>query len=168
MADDKRMADYKVESIVDVKVADEPSSVRVAVAAGAEQVVLTIDWRMASDLIDRMTLANNKIRHSLHVPDWRARRVSTGCHRLGIGVAVLLLLPVLYGVGLWLLGDLDPKAWTMVLWFLLAAPLAYGVIWLIGWIVSGFVGKRERSVEPEPAAAEPTQPAVEPQPSVAQ
>jgi hypothetical protein len=168
MADDKRKADYKVESIIDVKVADDPSSVRIAVAAGAEQVVLTIDWCMASDLIDRMTLANNEIRHSLHVPDWRARRVSTGCHRLGIGVAVLLLLPVLYGVGLWLLGDLDPQAWTMVLWFLLAAPLAYGVIWLIGWIVSGFVGKRERSVTPEQSAAGPAQPAAEPQPTAAQ
>jgi len=156
------MADYKVASIIDVKVADEPSSVRVAVVAGTEQVVLTIDWRMASDLIDRMTLANNEIRHSLHVPDWRSRRVSTGCHRLGVGVAALLLLPVLYGLGLWLIGDLDPKAWTMVLSFLLAAPLAYGVIWLIGWIVSGFVGKRERSVEPERSAAEP---AAEPQPT---
>jgi len=157
------MADYKVESIIDVKVADEPSSVRVAVAAGTEQVVLTIDWRMASDLIDRMTLANNEIRHSLHAPDWRARRVSAGCHRLGIGIAALLLLPVLYGVGLWLFGDLDPQAWTMVLWFLLAAPFAYGVIWLIGWIVSGFVGKRERSVEPERPGAR--QPAAEPQPT---
>ena len=156
------MADYKVESIIDVKVA-EPSSVRVAVAAGTEQVALTIDWRMASDLIDRMTLANNEIRHSLHVPDWRARRVSAGCHRLGIGVAALLLLPVLYGVGLWLFGDLDPRAWTMVLWFLLAAPFAYGVIWLIGWIVSGFVGKRERSVEPERPGTE--QPAAQPQPT---
>jgi hypothetical protein len=157
------MADYKVESIIDVKVADEPTSVRVAVTAGTEQVVLTIDWRMASDLIDRMTLANNEIRHSLHVPDWRARRVSAGCHRLGIGIAALLLLPVLYGVGLWLFGDLDPQAWTMVVWFLLAAPFAYGVIWLIGWIVSGFVGKRERSVEPERPATE--QPAAEPQPT---
>jgi len=157
------MADYKVESIIDVKVADEPSSVRVAVAAGTEQVVFTIDWRMASDLIDRMTLANNEIRHSLHVPDWRAQRVSAGCHRLGIGVAALLLLPVLYGVGLWVFGDLDPQAWTMVLWFLLAAPFAYGVIWLIGWIVSGFVGRRERSVEPERPAAE--QAAAEPQPT---
>src|SRR4030095_2197684 len=92
---ERGMADYKVESIIDVKVADEPSSVRVAVAAGTEQVVLIIDWRMASDLIDRMTLANNEIRHSLHVPDWRARRVSAGCHRLGIGIAALLLLPVL-------------------------------------------------------------------------
>jgi hypothetical protein len=157
------MVDYKVESIIDVKVADEPTSVRVAVTAGTEQVVLTIDWRMASDLIDRMTLANNEIRHSLHVPDWRARRVSAGCHRLGIGIAALLLLPVLYGVGLWLFGDLDPQAWTMVLWFLLAAPLAYGVIWLIGWIVSGFVGRRERAMEPERPGTE--QPAAQPQPT---
>jgi len=159
------MADYKVESIIDVKVADEPTSLRVAVAAGTEQVVLTIDWRLASDLIDRMTLANNEIRHSLHVPDWRARRVSTGCHRLGIGIAALLLLPVLYGLGLWLFGDLDPRAWTMLVSFLLAAPLAYGVIWLIGWIVSGFVGKRERSMDPERSAAGAEQPAAELQPT---
>jgi hypothetical protein len=159
------MADYTVESIIDVKVADQPSSVRVAVAAGAEQVVLTIDWRMASDLIDRMALANNEIRHSLHVPDWRAQRVSMGCHRLGIGIAALLLLPVLYGLGLWLFGDLDPQAWSMVLWFLLAAPFAYGVIWLIGWIASGFVGKRDRSAEPGRSAAVPQRTASEPQPT---
>ena len=66
------MADYKVDSIADVKVADDPSSVRVAVVAGAEQLVLTIDWRKASDLIDRMAAVNHEIRHSLSVPDWRA------------------------------------------------------------------------------------------------
>jgi hypothetical protein len=159
------MADYKVESIIDVKVADEPSSVRVAVAAGTEQVVLTIDWRMTSDLIDRMAVANNQIRHSLHIPDWRARRIRTGCHRLGIGIAVVLLLPVLYGLGLWLVGNLDPQAWHLVLGFLLAAPFAYGVIWVIGWIVSGFVGKRERSPEPEQPAAAPERSAAEPQPT---
>jgi hypothetical protein len=131
-------------------------------AAGAEPVVLTIDWRMASDLIDRMTVANNEIRHSLHIPDWRARRVSTGCHRLGIGVAALLLLPVLYGVWLWMAGHLDPEAWRVMGSFLLAAPFAYGVIWLIGWIIAGFMGKRERS----PEQAE--QPTPESQPSAAQ
>jgi len=159
------MAEYKVEGIIDVKVADEPSSVRVAVAAGTEQVALIIDWRMASDLIDRLTLANNQIRRSLHIPDWRARRVRTGCHRLGVGIAALLLLPVLYGLTLWLFGDLDPRAWTMVLSFLLAAPFAYGVIWLIGWIVAGFLGKRERSPEPKRPAAEAKQPAAESQPT---
>ena len=163
------MADYKVDSIADVKVADDPSSVRVAVVAGAEQVVLTIDWRMASDLIDRMADANHQIRHSLSVPDWRAQRVRAGCHRTGVGIAILLFLPVLYGLWLWAVGDFDPRAWKLVGGFLLAAPLAFGVIWLIGWIVAGFVGKRERDAavaknrdvakpegaEPEPKSAEP-------------
>lgn len=138
------MADYKVDSIADVKVADDPSSVRVAVVAGAEQVVLTIDWRRASDLIDRMAAVNHEIRHSLSVPDWRAQRVRAGCHRTGLGIASLLFLPVLYGLWLWVIGDFDPRAWQIVGGFLLAAPLAYGVIWFIGWIVAGFVGKRHR------------------------
>ena len=149
------MADYKVDSIADVRVADDPSSVRVAVVAGAEQVVLTIDWHMASNLIDRMADANQEIRHSLSVPDWRAQRVRAGCHRTGVGIAALLLLPVLYGFVLWVIGDLDPQAWKLVGGFLLAAPLTYGVIWLIGWIVAGFVGKRHREVakaEPDAAA----------------
>jgi hypothetical protein len=151
------MADYKVDSIADVRVADDPSSVRVAVVAGAEQVVLTINWHMASDLIDRMADANQEIRHSLSVPDWRAQRVRAGCHRTGIGIAILLSLPVLYGLVLWAVGDLDPRAWQLVGSFLLAAPVAYGVIWLIGWIVAGFVGKRHRdATEAEPrAVAEP-------------
>jgi hypothetical protein len=160
------MADYKVDSIAEVGVADDPSSVRVVVVAGAEQVVLTIDWRKASDLIDRMADANHQIRHSLSVPDWRAQRVRDGCHRTGVGIAILLFLPVLYGLVLWVIGDLDPQAWKLVGGFLLAAPLAYGVIWLIGWIVAGFVGKRHRDaaeaenrngIEPEPErkSAEP-------------
>jgi len=159
-----KVAGYKVDSIADVRVADDPSSVRVAVMAGAEQVVLTIDWRMASDLIDRMADANHQIRHSLSVPDWRAQRVRAGCHRAGVGIAALLALPVLYGLWLWVIGDLDPRAWQIVGGFLLAAPLAYGVIWLIGWIVAGFVGKRHRdaaeaehrdAAQPEPKSAEP-------------
>ena len=164
-----KVADYKVDSIADVRVADDPSCVRVAVVAGAEQVVLTIDWRMASDLIDRMADANHRIRHSLSVPDWRAQRVRAGCHRTGVGIAILLFLPVLYGLWLWVIGDLDPRAWQIVGGFLLAAPLAYGVIWLVGWIVAGFVGKRERDAAvaetrpvtkleragPEPKSAEP-------------
>jgi len=151
------MADYKVDSIADVKVADDPSSLRVTVAAGTEQVVLTIDWRKASDLIDRMAVVNHEIRHSLSVPDWRAQRVRAGCHRTGVGIAILLSLPVLYGLVLWVIGDLDPQAWRLVGGFLLAAPVAYGVTWLIGWIVAGFVGKRHRDApEAEPrTAAEP-------------
>jgi hypothetical protein len=161
------MADYKVDSIADVRVADDPSSVRVAVVAGAEQVVLTIDWHMASNLIDRMADANQEIRHSLSVPDWRAQRVRAGCHRTGVGIAILLSLPVLYGFVLWVIGDLDPQAWKLVGGFLLAAPLAYGVIWLIGWIVAGFVGKRHReAAKAEPGAAaepEPERKSAEPQ-----
>jgi hypothetical protein len=160
-----RMADYKVDSIAEVKVADDPSSVRVAVVAGAEQVVLTINWHMASDLIDRMADANQEIRHSLSVPDWRAQRIRAGCHRTGVGIAILMSLPVLYGLLLWAIGDLDPRAWQLVGGFLLAAPVAYGVIWLIGWIVAGFVGKRHReAAEAAPgAAAEPERKPAEPQ-----
>ena len=160
------MADYKVDSIADVRVADDPSSVRVAVVAGAEQVVLTIDWHMASNLIDRMADANQEIRHSLSVPDWRAQRIRDGCHRTGVGIAILLSLPVLYGLVLWVIGDLDPQAWKLVGGFLLAAPLAYGVIWLIGWIVAGFVGKRHREAAAEPGVAaepEPERKSAEPQ-----
>jgi hypothetical protein len=160
------MADYKVDSIADVRVADDPSSVRVTAVAGAEQVVLTIDWHMASNLIDRMADANQEIRHSLSVPDWRAQRIRDGCHRTGVGIAILLSLPVLYGLVLWVIGDLDPQAWKLVGGFLLAAPLAYGVIWLIGWIVAGFVGKRHREVAAEPggvAEPEPERKSAEPQ-----
>ena len=160
------MADYKVDSIAEVKVADDPSSVRVAVVAGAEQVVLTINWHMASDLIDRMADANQEIRHSLSVPDWRAQRIRAGCHRTGVGIAALLSLPVLYGLWLWVIGDFDPRAWQIVGSFLLAAPLAYGVSWFIGWIVAGFVGKRERdAAQAKPEVAEPGPASAQPQSS---
>ena len=146
------MADYKVESITDVRVADESSSVRLEVAAGAEQVALTIDWRIASQLIDRMALVNNEIRHSLSVPDWRAQRIKTGCHRAGVGVAVLLLLPVLYGLWLWVLGQLDSEAWKLVLRILARCP---GRLWgdLVHRLDRVRV-RRQTRAEPAGAAAE--------------
>jgi len=152
------MADYKVERIAEARIADtpsdDPSSVYVVFAAGPEQVALTIDWRLASELIDRLSVVNNEIRHALTAPDWRAQRIMTGCHRAGIGLAILLLLPALWGIWVWFRGNLDPEAWTLIGGFALAAALAYGVLWLLGWIISGFVGKRERPTpEPEP---EPT------------
>ena len=146
------MPDYKVESIAETAVADDPACARVALACGTEQVALTIDWRLASELIDRLSVVNNQIRHSLTAPDTRADRIRTGCHRTGIGVAALLLIPVVYGLWLLASGALDPGGWTMILGFLLAAPFAYGLIWLIGWIVAGFVGRRERA-ESGPRAA---------------
>jgi hypothetical protein len=162
-----RMADHKVDSITDVRVADEPTSVRVEVVAGAEQVVLTIDWQTASRLIDRMAIVNNEIRHALSVPDWRAQRVRAGCHRVAVGVAALLLLPVLYGIWLWVIGQLDPEAWRLIGIFLLAAPVAYGIIWFIGWVVAGFIGKRDRaqteqSSPPAPSSVALTEAAAEP------
>ena len=64
-----------------------------------------------------------------------------------------------------MIGDFDPRAWQIVGGFLLAAPLAYGVIWFIGWIVAGFVGKRHRdATEAERRdAAEPGRKSAEPQ-----
>jgi hypothetical protein len=147
------MADYKVESITEARIADapsdEPSSVYVVFAAGPEQVALTIDWRLASELIDRLAIVNNRIKHALSAPDWRAERIRTGCHRTGIALAILLVLPALWGLWVWVRGQLDPEAWTLIGAFLLAAPLTYGALWLIGWVVAGFVGKRERPT-PEP------------------
>jgi hypothetical protein len=147
------MADYKVESITEARIGDEPSSVRVAFAAGAEQVALTIDWRLASELIDRLAVVNNEIRHALSAPDTRALRIKTGFHRTGIGLAILLLLPVLYGVSVWLAGELDPGAWWLIGALLLVAMVAYGALWLLGWVIAGFFGTHERTAsEPQSTA----------------
>src|SRR5262245_22588477 len=56
------MVDYKVEGITEVEIADEPSSVRLEFAAGREPVVLTIDWRLASQRIDRLGIVNRERR----------------------------------------------------------------------------------------------------------
>lgn len=157
------MADYKVERITEARIADtssdDPSSVYVVFAAGSEQVSLTIDWRLASEVIDRLSVVNNEIRHALTAPDWRAQRIMAGFHRTGIGLAILLVLPALWGIGVWLRGNLDPEAWQLIGGFALAAALAYGVLWLLGWIISGFVGKRERPTpEPEPQSIPDPQP----------
>jgi len=166
------MADYKVERITQARIADarsndplrpdDPTSVYIAFAAGSEQVSLTIDWRLASEVIDRLSVVNNEIRHALTAPDWRSRRIMAGFHRTGIGLAILLLLPVLWGGWVWSRGNLDPEAWQIIAAFALAAVLAYGVLWLFGWIISGFIGRRER-VAPEPAPQ--PQPQSKPQPA---
>ena len=143
------MVDYKVEGITAVEIADGQSSVRLAFAAGPEPVVLTIDWRLASQLIDRLAIVNHEIRHALSAPDTRAQRIRIGCHRTGIGLAALILLPVLYGLWVWVVGELDPGAWQLIVPLLAAAVLAYGAVWFLGWVVVAFIGTRERP-PPEP------------------
>jgi len=143
------MVDYKVEGITAVEIADGQSSVRLAFAAGPEPVVLTIDWRLACQLIDRLAIVNHEIRHALSAPDTRAQRIRTVCHRTGIGLAALILLPVLYGLWVWVVGELDPGAWHLIVLLLAAAVLTYGAIWFLGWVVAAFIGTRERP-PPEP------------------
>ena len=154
------MADYKVERITEARIADirsndplrpdDPTSVYVVFAAGSERVSLTIDWRLASEVIDRLSVVNNEIRRALTAPDYRSRRIMAGFHRTGVGLAVLLLLPSIWGGWVWFRGNLDPEAWQIIAGFAAAAALAYVVLWLLGWIISGFIGRRERP-EPEPA-----------------
>src|SRR5262249_57247997 len=138
------MVDYKVEGITEVEIADEPSSVRLAFAAGREPVVLTVDWRLARQLIGRLAIVNHEIRHALSAPDTRAQRIRTVCHRTGIGLAALILLPLLYGLWVWAVGELDPGAWHLIVPLLAAAVLAYGAVWFLGWVVAAFIGTRER------------------------
>lgn len=138
------MADYKADSITDAKIADDQTSIRVSFAAGAEPVTLIIDWRLASELIDRLALVNNKIRHALSAPDTRAQRLKLGCHRAGIGLAGLTALPALYGLWLWSAGALDLGAWKLVAASLLASPVVYGTLWAIGWISAAFMGDKDK------------------------
>jgi hypothetical protein len=138
------MATYKIESILEIRRAEDASSARVAFATGLEHVVLTLDWRLASELIDRLAVVNNDIRHSLAAPDTRAQRLRAGCHRVGLVLAVLTALPALWGIVGWLQGAIDAEGWRVTGALLLAAPLVYAVIWGAGWIAGAFIGTRER------------------------
>jgi hypothetical protein len=137
------MASYAAHSITEARVADDRTHVQIAFAAGPEPVTLVMEWRVASELIDRLAVINQEIRHALSAPDRRAERIRTGCHRAGIVLAVLLALPVAWGLWRWTQGMLDADGWRPLLAFFLAAPAAYGAMWLTGWTIAGFLGNRE-------------------------
>ena len=138
------MAAYRAEGLTAAKVADDPTSVKVSFAAAPEPVTLVLDWRLASELIDRLAVVNNGIRHVLSAPDTRADRLRTGCHRTGLVLAVLALVPALWGLWTWIEGALDPDGWKIIVGSLVAGVAVYAVAWSIGWTVAAFVGTRER------------------------
>jgi hypothetical protein len=141
------MAEFRAESISEARVGDDQISVRVSFATGTGPVMVSMDWRLASELIDRLAIINNKIRHFISAPDTRADRIRTGCRRTGIVLGAITLLPAIYGLWLWSAGQLDPEAWRYVAGFLLAAPTIYVGLWAIGWVTTAFVGEKDR-VEP--------------------
>jgi hypothetical protein len=139
------MAEYKVDGIAEAKLAEDAASVQVTLAAGHEQLALTMDRRIAGELIERLAAVRSGMSHPITAADTRARRLMTACHRVGIGVAILLLLPVLWGLWLGIDGMLDRDGWLLVGALALAPPLVYGAVWLLGWIVAGFLGTREQA-----------------------
>ena len=138
------MADYRAESISEAKVAEDKTSVRVSFATGAEPVTLSMDWRLASELIDKLAVVNNTIRHAVSAPDTRAQRIKAGCNRTGIVLGALGLLPALYGLWLWSAGALDSEGWKFIAASLLAAPIVYAATWSIGWVIAAFLGDKDK------------------------
>lgn len=138
------MASFTAQGITEAGIADDRTSVRISFQATPEPVTLSIDWRLASELIDRIADINNGIRRELSAPDRRAIRIRTGCHRAGIGLVALLLMGVAWGLWRWTQGVLDTEGWVVIAGLALAAPTAYCALWLIGWIVAGFIGSRDQ------------------------
>ena len=71
----------------------------------------------------------------------RARRIMAGFRRIGIVLAMILGLPVFYGLATWLMLGRAPP--TQVYLFLAAGLGAYVVATSIGWIIVGFTGEDE-------------------------
>lgn len=138
------MADYRAESISEARVADDKTSVRMSFGTGAEPVTVSMDWRLASELIDKLAVANQSIRHAISAPDTRAQRLRAGCNRTAIVLGTVCLFPALYGLSLWTAGALDTEAWKFVAGSLLAAPIVYALIWSIGWVVAAFMGDKDK------------------------
>lgn len=69
------------------------------------------------------------------------RRIMAGFRRIGIVVAMILSLPLFFGLWTWVtLGHTPPR----YVYVLLAASLgAYLLSTSIGWIVAGFAGEDE-------------------------
>ena len=73
----------------------------------------------------------------------RARRIMAGFRRIGIVLAMILGLPVFYGLATWLaLGQAPPG---QVYLFLAAGLGAYVLATSIGWIIVGFTGEDEQN-----------------------
>jgi hypothetical protein len=138
------MASYIAQSIKEAGVAEDRTSVRMSFVAGPEPVTVVMNWRLASELIDRLAIVNSEIKHALSAPDTRALRITTGCHRVGIALSLLMALPVLWGLWRWLQGELDADGWKVLAGFFVAVPIMYGVAWLVGWIVTGFLDTRQQ------------------------
>ena len=138
------MADFRAESISETKVAEDQTSVRVSFVTGAEPVTLSMDWRLSSELIDKLAVINNRVRHAISAPDTRAQRIRAGCNRTGIALGALSLLPALYGLWQWSAGAMDIEGWKFIAAFLLAAPVVYGVVWSIGWVIAAFLGDKDK------------------------
>jgi hypothetical protein len=138
------MAEYKADNITEIKAADDGVSVRIEFAGATKSLTLIMDWRLASELIDKLAVVNNQIRHVLSAPDTRARRLRTGCHRAGVVLAALMIVPVLWGLWAWITGALDAGSWGTIGAFLLAAPVVYAVVWAAGWVAAAFIGNRQQ------------------------
>ena len=100
-------------------------------------------------------MVNNQIRHALTAPDTRAQRIQLGCHRTGIVLAALTVLPVVWGLWAAVQGALDTGGWKIIGAFLLAAPVVYGAVWAIGWVTAAFIGNRQPPAEKRSDAATP-------------
>jgi hypothetical protein len=138
------MANYWAHGITQAGVADDRTNVTISFAAAPEPLTLSMDWRLASELIDKLALVNIEIRHALSAPDTRAIRFRTGCHRAGVGLAAIAVMPALWGLWRGVQGVLDAEGWKIIGLFMLAAPFVYGAAWLTGWIVAGFMGSRDQ------------------------
>ena len=66
----------------------------------------------------------------------RTRHIKTGLRRIGIVLALILSLPLFFGLWTWVTLGRTPPAYVYL--FLAAGLGAYLVATSIGWIVAGF------------------------------
>lgn len=71
----------------------------------------------------------------------QSRRVAAGLRRIGIVTALIMGLPLLYGLSTWLfLGQTPPPK---VYLFLALGLGAYVLATALGWIIVGFTGEED-------------------------
>jgi len=71
----------------------------------------------------------------------RAQRIMAGFRRIGIVVAIILSLPVFFGLWTWVTLGRAPPAFVFV--FLVAGLGAHLLAMSIGWIIAAFSGEDE-------------------------
>jgi hypothetical protein len=138
------MAEYRAQSIGEATVSSD-NIVRVSFTTGSEPVTIAMEAPLATQLFDKLAAVSGNAPRVKTVRPGRGRRVKSIFNRIGIALGGLCLLPAIYGFWIWLGVSVVEGGWGLIAAFLFAAPVVWGAIFSIGWIIAAFLGDGDKT-----------------------